>query len=131
LLTSNLIMSAVVTPCVIHELGQLGKTFSQSTYTALKKYDRRQCRHDSPKSARECLYSLVTDNHNQHHYCIASQDGALRAKCRLVPGIPLIYMKNTVVILEPPSPSTTRAVQQVVMHAIMHILDSTHYIKHA
>lgn len=100
----------VVTPCVIHELGQLGKSFSQSTFTALKKYDRRQCRHATPISARECLQSLVADG-NPNRYCIASQDQHLRANCRKIPGIPLIYMNNNVVILEPPSPASLNHVE--------------------
>lgn len=36
-------------------------------------------------------------------YVVASQDKDLRAALRSLPGIPLVYFNNVIMILEPPS----------------------------
>ena len=72
-----------------------------------KKYERRRCNHhtlEEPLSTFECLLEVVDprSNHtNKHRYVVASQDPRVRAKMRQIPGIPLVYIHRSVMILEP------------------------------
>jgi len=50
---------------------------------------------------------------NQFNYCVATQDLNLRDYLRRIPGIPLIYINRSVMILEPPSPATTNRVKEI------------------
>jgi U3 small nucleolar RNA-associated protein 23 len=52
----------------------------------------------------ECLSSVIDpkDQHaNKYNYVVASQDDRVRAMMRSIPGVPLIYIKRSVMILEP------------------------------
>lgn len=72
-----------------------------------KKYERRRCNHhtlEEPLSTFECLLEVVDprSNHtNKHRYVVASQNPRVRAKMRQIPGIPLVYIHRSVMILEP------------------------------
>jgi U3 small nucleolar RNA-associated protein 23 len=58
-------------------------------------------------------FSVTIGEKNEFNYCVASQDYALREKLRLIPGVPLIYEKRSVLIVEPVSAATQLAVQKV------------------
>lgn len=45
---------------------------------------------------------------NRHRYVVASQEGEVRAKMRGVVGVPLVYLKRSVMILEPMAEATER-----------------------
>lgn len=71
-----------------------------------KKYERRRCNHtlEEPLSTFECLLEVVDprSNHtNKHRYVVASQNPRVRAKMRQIPGIPLVYIHRSVMILKP------------------------------
>lgn len=81
-----------------------------------KDYERRRCGHHpeqfpEPCSTLECLGSVVGPK-NKHRYVVASQDPEVRAKMRGVPGVPLVYINRSVMILEPMAAATTRVVQK-------------------
>lgn len=40
---------------------------------------------------------------NRFRYCVATQSASLRSKLRKVPGVPLLFEKRAVILLEPPS----------------------------
>lgn len=71
-----------------------------------KDFERRRCGHKpedypEPLSTLECLSSCV-GNTNKHRYVVASQDGEVRAKMRGIPGVPLIYISRSVMIVSFP-----------------------------
>ncbi|POS72775.1 hypothetical protein DHEL01_v208826 [Diaporthe helianthi] len=81
-----------------------------------KDYERRRCGHHpeqfpEPCSTLECLGSVVGPK-NKHRYVVASQDPEVRAKMRGIPGVPLVYINRSVMILEPMAAATTRVVQK-------------------
>lgn len=81
-----------------------------------KDYERRRCGHHpeqfpEPCSTLECLGSVVGPK-NKHRYVVASQDLEVRAKMRGIPGVPLVYINRSVMILEPMAAATTRVVQK-------------------
>ncbi|RIA85679.1 Fcf1-domain-containing protein [Glomus cerebriforme] len=83
------------------------------TATALMKFERRGCIHrHKPISSAECLLSIIEDN-NPHNYCIATQNESLRERFRAVPGVPLLYINRSVLIIEPPSYATLQKAKQV------------------
>ncbi|KAF4345600.1 rRNA-processing UTP23 [Fusarium beomiforme] len=82
----------------VHEAIDLAKTL-----------ERRRCGHHpddypEPLSTRECLRSVVDPKdtlQNKHRYVVASQDQEVRKMLRGIRGVPLIYIKRSVMILEP------------------------------
>ncbi|KAI8719034.1 hypothetical protein NCS52_00683700 [Fusarium sp. LHS14.1] len=74
-----------------------------------KTLERRRCGHHpdeypEPLSTEECLRSVVdpkSTNQNKHRYVVASQDQEVRRMLRGIRGVPLIYIKRSVMILEP------------------------------
>ncbi|KAK3709257.1 hypothetical protein LTR37_010995 [Vermiconidia calcicola] len=83
-----------------------------------KAAERRRCGHhelDEPLSTLECLVSIVDpkgSGRNRHNYVVASQDQEVRARMRAVAGVPLVYMKRSVMILEPMAGATEEAREQ-------------------
>lgn len=81
-----------------------------------KDYERRRCGHHpeefpEPCSTLECLGGVVGPK-NKHRYVVASQDQEVRSKMRGIPGVPLVYINRSVMILEPMAGATTRVVQK-------------------
>lgn len=69
--------------------------------------ERRRCNHhtlDDPLSTLECLASVIDpkgSSTNKHRYVVASQEEGVRRYCRGVKGVPLVYVKRSVMVLEP------------------------------
>ncbi|KAL9598922.1 MAG: hypothetical protein Q9219_004188 [cf. Caloplaca sp. 3 TL-2023] len=74
--------------------------------------ERRRCNHhelDDPLSTLDCLSNVIDPKKsatNRNRYCVASQEEEVRRFCRSVKGVPLIYVKRSVMILEPMAEST-------------------------
>jgi U3 small nucleolar RNA-associated protein 23 len=49
---------------------------------------------------------LNIDGDNKHRYILATQDETLRAEMRAIPGVPMMYIRRAVMIMEPPSPAS-------------------------
>jgi len=77
-----------------------------------KGFERVRCGHhelEKPLSTFDCLKSVVdpkSSRTNKYHYIIASQDDNLRYFMRSIPGVPLIYIKRSVMIMEPMASAT-------------------------
>ncbi|KAI9779986.1 MAG: hypothetical protein M1835_004591 [Candelina submexicana] len=77
-----------------------------------KQYERRRCNHhtlDEPLTALECLSSVVDpkgSKTNKHRYVVASQDKDVRSAMRQIPGVPLVYINRSVMIMEPMAGAT-------------------------
>lgn len=68
-----------------------------------KDFERRRCGHrpeefPEPLGTLECLGECVGKT-NKHRYVVASQDPEVRAKMRGIPGVPLIYISRSVMIV--------------------------------
>jgi len=79
-----------------------------------KAFERRRCGHhelEKPLSTLECLSSVVdpkSSRTNKNSYVVASQDDIVRATMRKIPGVPLIYLKRSVMIMEPMAGATEK-----------------------
>ena len=73
-----------------------------------KRFERRRCNHhelEQPLSEKECLEAVIIhDGENKHRYCVATQGGDIRGMLRAIPGVPLIYINRSVMIMEPMAP---------------------------
>ena len=96
----------VITQCSMRHL-YAAEPKENALIDQAKKYERRRCNHhtlEEPLSTFKCLLEVVDprSNHtNKHRYVVASQDPRARAKMRQIPGIPLVYIHRSVMILEP------------------------------
>ncbi|GIY31164.1 rRNA-processing protein UTP23 [Caerostris extrusa] len=91
------------TPCVIMETEGLGPK-AYGAMRIVKQFKVRKCGHEknSTISAEECILSMVKDN-NPDHLMVATTDAQLSMKCRLLPGVPLLYVSYNAINLEKPS----------------------------
>lgn len=74
--------------------------------------ERRRCNHhtlEEPLSTLECLSNVIDPKNsktNKNCYVVASQDEEVRRYCRGVKGVPLVYVKRSVMIMEPMADSS-------------------------
>ena len=72
-----------------------------------KNMERRRCGHhtlEEPLSTLECISSVIDPKNsltNKNRYVVASQDEEVRRFCREVRGVPLVYVKRSVMVMEP------------------------------
>jgi U3 small nucleolar RNA-associated protein 23 len=105
----------VITQCSIRHLYDL-KTIPHDQKEGLvhvaKQMERRRCNHhtlEKPLSTLECLASVIDPKNsktNKNRYVIASQEDEVRKYCRGVKGVPLVYVKRSVMVMEPMADST-------------------------
>ena len=88
---------------------------NQPLITMAKNFERRRCNHqdlEHPLSAFECVVGVVDpkgSGTNKHRYIVATQDSNMRAHLRKVKGVPLIYFKRSVMVMEPMAGTSRRA----------------------
>lgn len=101
----------MITQCSIRHLYSLSLSEHPHKDAAIdlaKKFERRRCNHHElpePLSEKECMESVIIHNgENKHRYCVATQAPEIRQDLRAVPGIPLVYINRSVMIMEPMAP---------------------------
>ncbi|MEQ2212616.1 hypothetical protein XENOCAPTIV_002440 [Xenoophorus captivus] len=73
----------------------------------------RKCAHlKNPVPASECLLSMLEET-NPHHYFVATQDHAVTAGLKKIPGVPLLYIILNTIVLDKPSQTSLNHVQAV------------------
>lgn len=101
----------LITPCALNELNKLGDELKTTTSYARRNVKLLKCYHPTFISARECILSCI-GNRNKKRFCCATQDKILRKSLAAVPGVPLIYLNNSVTILEPISTKTQEYIEK-------------------
>ena len=100
----------MITQCSIRHLYILSEVPApqkEALITLAKTFERRRCNHhtlEEPLPTLECLYSVVDpkgSHTNKNRYVVASQEDDVRRKLREVPGVPLVYVKRSVMVMEP------------------------------
>ena len=112
---TTLSWTVVITQCSIRHLYTL-TSVSQPRKEALilraKSMERRRCNHhtlDQPLSTLECLSNVIDpkDSYtNKNRYVVASQEEDVRRHCRNIKGVPLVYVKRSVMVMEPMADSS-------------------------
>ena len=95
------------------------KEVPQPTKDALiltaKSMERRRCNHhvlDEPLPTLECFSSVIDPKNsrtNKNRYVVASQDEDVRRYCREIKGVPLVYVKRSVMVMEPMATGSVNA----------------------
>lgn len=102
----------MITQCEIRKLyAQKNDAVGREAIEVAKSCERRRCGHHpdeypEPLGTLECFQSVIDpkdSGENKHRYVVASQNQDLRRMLRAVRGVPLIYIKRSVMILEPMS----------------------------
>ncbi|ODV58424.1 rRNA-binding ribosome biosynthesis protein UTP23 ASCRUDRAFT_39365 [Ascoidea rubescens DSM 1968] len=100
----------MITQCCIQVLY---RTKNQEAIELAKKFERRRCGHlpKEPETPHKCILSITNvNNNNKFRYIIVTQNEVLRKELRKVPGVPLIYINKTgVLVMEPLSDMTEKA----------------------
>lgn len=103
----------MITQCCMQALY---KSDNQPAISVAKEFERRRCNHPpaSPLSPGECIESIVNiEGENKHRYIVATQDYQLRKRLRKVPGVPMIFLNRSVMVMEPLSEASDKHSQQV------------------
>ncbi|SSD59922.1 related to rRNA-processing protein UTP23 [Saccharomycodes ludwigii] len=98
----------MITQCCIQALYEAA---DQTVIDKAKSFERRRCNHSikAPESPKDCILSVVNvDNKNKHRYVVCSQNVELRRKLRKIPGVPIIHMNRSVMVMEPLSDASNR-----------------------
>lgn len=98
----------MITQCCMQALYQ---TNNQPAIDSAKLLERRRCNHppSDPLPPAECIESITSiDGENKHRYVIATQHHSLRKALRKVPGIPIVHMNRSVMVMEPISKASLR-----------------------
>ncbi|TKA65012.1 hypothetical protein B0A49_08127 [Cryomyces minteri] len=107
----------MITQCSVHALytTHADTAATKSAWLDVaRKCETRRCGHtpstnsttttitssSSAPSTRDCITSVVGST-NKNRYIVASQDAEVRARCREVPGTPIVYIRRSVMIMEP------------------------------
>ena len=104
----------VITQCSMRHLYTLdasGSDVTPSTKANIielaKTYERRRCNHHTlaePLSTLACYKDVIdpkASNTNKNRYVVASQEEEVRKWCRAVRGVPMVYVKRSVMVMEP------------------------------
>lgn len=101
-------VKVMITQCCMQALYELG---NQDAIYMAKQFERRRCNHNpkDPKTPIECIESIVDiKGENKHRYIVASQDVQIRRKLRRIPGVPLVHISRSVMVMEPLSDASAR-----------------------
>ncbi|KAJ2732091.1 hypothetical protein IW152_004071 [Coemansia sp. BCRC 34962] len=102
----------LVTHCGISELLKSTSDFRSQAITVSKEFEKRRCPHQEPIPGLDCVREIMGEE-NKNNYCVAVQDDDLRAKLRAVPGVPILHVKQSVVVLERKSQVAKDASRQI------------------
>lgn len=86
-----------------------------------KEFERRRCGH-RPEEYPEALGTLqclgeCVGKTNKHRYVVASQDPEVRATMRGIPGVPLVYISRSVMIVSLPfSPCFSLSIRETLLY---------------
>ncbi|KAJ2376453.1 hypothetical protein IW150_001975 [Coemansia sp. RSA 2607] len=78
-----------------------------------KTFEKRHCSHKEPVAGINCIEELL-NGENKNNYCIAVQSEELRSKLRNIPGVPILHVRRTLIILENTSQATKDKQEAIV-----------------
>lgn len=96
----------VLTSCVLSEIEKIDSKIPGILNYTLK-YTTENCTHGS-KYPEQCILEHVGKRNNKK-YVVATQDMIVRRELRKIPGVPIIYFDNNVILTEKPSIASKEA----------------------
>ncbi|KAH8916284.1 hypothetical protein BT69DRAFT_1287898 [Atractiella rhizophila] len=114
----------MITQCCMQALYDAGPS-AQPAVELARGWERRKCNHWVKKTSEECILGIL-GNENKHRYIIATQSTSLRSSLRTIPGLPIIFLNRSILLLEQPSEATVKRKEQMdssKLHIPAHELD--------
>ena len=99
----------------LYALKEVPQTEKDALIATARNMERRRCNHhtlEEPLSTLDCFQTVIDPKKsftNKNRYIVASQDEAVRRFCRGVKGVPLVFVKRSVMVMEPMAESTVGA----------------------
>jgi U3 small nucleolar RNA-associated protein 23 len=114
-------VKVMITQCAMEALY---RSKNEEAIGLAKQFERRKCGHrpmrkggdeeDGTLSAFDCMKSVVNvKGENKHRYVVATQKLRLRQVFHKLPGVPLIYIERSVMLMEDPSPATEQVRRRI------------------
>lgn len=100
----------VIPSCVVHEIRDLDSKIPGILQATLK-YKIEECTH-GVLSPDNCIQSYI-GKRNQRKYFVATQDRILRLRLRKIPGTPLLFFDQNMLLIDKPSKSSMEAYHKV------------------
>ncbi|GJJ78427.1 U3 small nucleolar RNA-associated protein 23 [Entomortierella parvispora] len=120
----------MVSPCTMALLKSRGEDAS-GAFLASKRFEKRRCKHQTAVDEAICLGQII-GNSNPHNYVVASQSKKLRSQFGQIPGVPLLYINRSNLILEPPSDASmnkSKSIETAKTHASTRELQTLKAVK--
>ncbi|OWB75173.1 hypothetical protein B5S31_g5035 [[Candida] boidinii] len=87
-------------------------------------FEKRRCNHKELKNSDDCIKDItIINKENKHRYLVATQNLKLRQYLRSFPGLPLIYMNKSVMIMEPLTNSSLKIIDLIERNKLKHGLN--------
>jgi U3 small nucleolar RNA-associated protein 23 len=89
----------IITQCILNEINEVEKKIPGILNYTLK-YKIESCSHNL--SPEDCIKSYIGKK-NYKRYYVATQDNNLRKYLRSIPGVPILYNDQNIIMIEKPS----------------------------
>ncbi|KAJ2401255.1 hypothetical protein GGI23_001517 [Coemansia sp. RSA 2559] len=99
----------LITFCSIRDV-RMDSEHRSEAIAVSKSFEKRRCPHKEPIPGNQCIGEVMGEE-NKYNYCVAVQDEALRAKLRKVPGVPLVRVKQSTMVLEKPQSAVKEIIE--------------------
>jgi U3 small nucleolar RNA-associated protein 23 len=101
----------VIPSCVLHEVKEMNEKIP-GLLDVIMRFKIEECDHGKVLSPDQCIKTYI-GKRNLKKYFVATQDAHLRLQLRRIPGVPLIFFDQNMVMLEKPSKASIEASKRV------------------
>ena len=100
----------IIPSCIVHELREIDSKLPGILQMVLK-YKIEECQHGI-LSPDNCIKTYIGKK-NHKKYFVATQDKYLRMKLRKIPGVPLLFFDQNMILIDKPSAVSREAYDKV------------------
>lgn len=92
----------IIPTCVVHEIKELDSKIP-GLYEAISKYKFEECQHGGQILSPDVCIKSYIGKKNFKKYLVATQDSFLRSNLRKIPGVPLLFFEQNMILIDKPS----------------------------
>lgn len=102
----------IIPSCILHEIQSLGDKL-QNVKDKVLMFKVTECQHGQILSPDQCIKTYIGKK-NHKKYFVATQDSYLRKQLRLIPGVPLLFFDQNMILIDKPSYASMEAYKNVM-----------------
>jgi U3 small nucleolar RNA-associated protein 23 len=102
----------VITSCIVSELREINEQIPGILDMVLR-YKIEECNHGGQTLTPEGCIKNYIGKRNPKKYFVATEDTFLRTQLRRIPGVPLLFFGQNMVLIDKPSKASTEASEKV------------------